>query len=227
MKLSSDTMNILKNFTAINESIFVKPGNVLETISKKKNILARAEVAESFPTEFGVYDVNNFLSVITLDRTGIPELEFNDKEILISTHSGRSKIRYRKAAKETILIPPEKSINMDSAEIKFTLAAVDFEWITKVASVLSSPNIAFVSDGKNVSVEAFDKLDDAAHANSTDIGEFASEKPFKMIFASENLKLIAGAYDVAISAKGIAHFKNKNAPVEYWITTETGSKYGA
>ena len=57
MKLSPDTMNILKNFTGINESIFVKPGNVLETISKKKNILARAEVAESFPTSAAVRSV--------------------------------------------------------------------------------------------------------------------------------------------------------------------------
>ena len=227
MKMSNDTMNILKNFTGINESIFVKAGNVLETISKKKNILARAEVAESFPTEFGVYDVNNFLTVITLDKTGIPELEFNDKEIVINMLAGRSKIRYRKANKETILVPPEKKINMDSAEIKFTLAAVDFEWITKIASVLSSPHVAFISDGTKVSVETFDKMDDAAHVNATDIGEFPSASGFKMIFAAENLKLIAGSYDVVISAKGIAHFKNKNAPIEYWITTESGSSYGA
>jgi hypothetical protein len=226
MKLSSDTLTILKNFSTINEGIFVKPGNVIETISKLKNILARAELKDNFDTEFGIHDLNNFLSVLTLQRSDTPELDFDDKNILIQALAGRSRIKYRKAVKETILIPPDKKVNMTAAEINFVVTAEDFEWINRVASALSSPNIAFVSDGEKVSIETFDAKDDASHVNSTDINvASANGKKYRMVFATENLRLVPGAYDLTISSKGIGHFKNKTVPVEYWITTETGSKY--
>lgn len=224
MKLSSNTMNVLKNFATINEGIFVKPGNVIETISKQKNILAKAELSEQFDKEFGIHDLNNFLAQLTLSKDASPEIEIEDKNIIIKSLSGRSSTKYRKASKETILTPPDKKVNMDNSEINFTIQSADFEWISRVASALGSPNIAFVSDGENLNVETFDMKDDASHVNSTNIGKGQGKK-YRMVFSSENLKLIPGAYTVTISSKGIGHFKNTNLPVEYWITTETGSKY--
>jgi len=224
MKLSNNTMSVLKNFATINEGIFVKPGNTIETISKQKNILAKAQLTENFENEFGIHDLNNFLAQLTLSRDSAPEIEVEDKNIIIKTLSGRSSTKYRKAAKETILTPPDKKVNMDNAEINFTIQAEDFDWISKVASALGSPNIAFVSDGENLNVETFDAKDDASHVNSTNIGK-GSEKKFRMIFSSENLRLLPGSYSVTLSSKGIGHFKNNTLPVEYWITTETGSKY--
>ena len=225
MKLSSNTMSVLKNFATINEGIFVKPGNVIETISKQKNILAKAQLTEQFDKEFGIHDLNNFLAQLTLSRDNSPEIEIEDKNILIKSLAGRSSTKYRKASKETILTPPDKKVNMDNAEISFTIQSEDFEWISKVASALGSPNIAFVGDGDNLNVETFDAKDDSSHVNSTNLGK--NDKKFRMIFSSENLRLLPGSYTVSISSKGIGHFKNNTLPVEYWITTETGSKYEA
>jgi hypothetical protein len=225
MKLSSNTMSVLKNFATINEGIFVKPGNVIETISKQKNILAKAQLTEQFDKEFGIHDLNNFLAQLTLSRDNSPEIEIEDKNILIKSLAGRSSTKYRKAAKETILTPPDKKVNMDNAEISFVIQSEDFEWISKVASALGSPNIAFVCDGDNLNVETFDAKDDSSHVNSTNLGK--NDKKFRMIFSSENLRLLPGSYSVTISSKGIGHFKNNTLPVEYWITTETGSKYEA
>jgi hypothetical protein len=224
MKLSSNTMNVLKNFATINEGIFVKPGNVIETISKQKNILAKAELTEQFDKEFGIHDLNNFLAQLTLSKDTSPEIEIEDKNIIIKSLSGRSSTKYRKASKETILTPPDKKVNMDNSEINFTIQSPDFEWISRVASALGSPNIAFVSDGENLNVETYDLKDDSSHVNSTNLGKSQGKK-YRMIFSSENLKLLPGEYSVIISSKGVGHFKNKNLPVEYWITTETGSKY--
>ena len=139
MKLSSNTMNVLKNFSTINDNIFVKPGNVLETISKQKNILARADIAESFAEEFGIHDLNNFLSVLTLSKDSSPEIDFDNNDVVIKSRAGRSNTKYRKASKEVLVIPPEKKINMDNAEISFTLSAEDLDWFQKAASALNSP----------------------------------------------------------------------------------------
>ena len=224
MKLSTNTVSVLKNFSIINEGIFVKKGNVIETISKQKNILARAELAENFDNEFGIYDLNKFLGVLSLQKD-TPEIEFDDKHIFIKTFGGRSKTKYRKAAKEMILIPPDKKINMGEPEITLTLSAEEINWVTKMASVLSSPNIAFVSDGQKVQIQTFDAKDDSADVNNTDLNINPDGKKYRMIFATENLRFIEGAYEVKIASKGIAHFKNTNVPIEYWVMAETGSKY--
>ena len=226
MKLSTNTLSILKNFATINEGIFVKPGNVIETISKQKNILAKAELTDTFDTEFGIHDLNNFLGTLTLARDASPEIEIEDKNIVIKSLGGRSSTKYRKAAKETILVPPDKTISMDNAEIKFSLDAQDLEWISKVASALGSPNIAFVSDGESCTIETFDAKDDASHVNSTTLNVTGNGTKYRMVFATENLRFVPGAYEVTIASKGIGHFKNTTVPVEYWVTTETGSKYG-
>lgn len=223
MKLSTNTLSVLKNFSIINEGIFVKRGNVIETISKQKNILARAELPENFDNEFGIYDLNKFLGVISLQKDN-PEIEFDDKHIIIKTFGGRSKTNYRKASKDVILVPPDKTINMGDPEIKLSLTAEEINWVTKMASALSSPNIAFVSDGEKVQIQTFDAKDDSADVNTTDLTVAPTGK-YRMIFATENLRFIEGAYEVKIASKGIAHFKNTTVPIEYWVMAETGSKY--
>jgi hypothetical protein len=225
MKLSANTMNILKNFATINAGIYVKAGNVIETISKQKNILAKAELTDTFESNFGIHDLNNFLGNLTLSRDAQPEIEIEEKNIIIKGHGGRSSTKYRKASKETILVPPEKTISMENAEIKFSLDAQDLEWISRVASALGSPNIAFVSDGESLNIETFDAKDDASHVNSTKLNVSVAGVKYRMVFATENMRFVPGAYEVTVASKGIGHFKNTAMSVEYWVTTETGSKY--
>ena len=69
------------------------------------------------------------------------------------------------------------------------------------------------------------KKNDTSNDYSLEVGEGVGE-PFKMYFKTENLKMVAGDYDVNISSKGISHFKNKNSSLEYWIALEPDSKYG-
>jgi hypothetical protein len=225
MKLSTDTLSVLKNFASINQGIMFKKGKTIRTVSAQKNVMAEATVSDEFPTDFGVYDLNNFLSVLTLHKEE-PTLDFQDNNVLISGLQGRSKIKYRFCAPHMIVAAPDKPIAMPDAEISFELKSEDFEWIMKAASVLSSPCIAIESDGSKIFVTTFDPTNDAAHTDSLEIGT-GDGNSYKMIFKLENIKMISGSYDVKISSKGISHFKHKLLNVQYWIATETGSKYGA
>ena len=51
------TVEILKNFCTINKSIVIKPGNQIATLSINKNILAIADVEETFDSEIAIYDL--------------------------------------------------------------------------------------------------------------------------------------------------------------------------
>ena len=82
MKISNDTRNVLKNFSTINSGIRVKSGNKLETISNMKNILAVATVNESFPQDFSIYNLPEFLGATSL--LSDPEFEFGDTSLTVA-----------------------------------------------------------------------------------------------------------------------------------------------
>lgn len=225
MKLSQQTIGILKNFGAINQGIYFKKGNILKTVSSHKNILAEATIEEDIPSDFGVYDLNNFLSVVSLHKD-TPTFDFDDKHVLIVGNKGRSKIKYRFCDPTMIVVPPDKKFSMPDAEISFELTSEDFDWIMRAASVLSSPQIAVESDGSTVNLITLDLQNDSAHTDSLEVCPAQSGDKYRMVFKTENLsKILSGSYEVKISSKGVAHLANKNVKVQYWITTETGSKY--
>lgn len=224
MQLSIDTIKVLKNFGVINQGIFFKQGKVLKTMSSGKNILAEVTIKEEIPTNFGIYDLNKFLSVVSLHSDN-PTFEFSEKEVKIVGNKGRSKIKYRFCEPSMINTPPDKQLAMPSPEVSFTLSAEDFAWVMKASGVLGSPQIAVESDGSKVTVLAFDSSDSSAHTDALEVADSNGDK-FRFIFKTEHLaKLFDGAYDVQISSKGISNFKHKTVELQYWISTETGSTF--
>ena len=222
MKLSNDTLTILKNFASINSGLEFKQGNKLATMSPTKTDLAKATVNDSFPEDFCIYDLNQFLSVHSLYKDA--DLDFDDVNVIFK--SGRTKTKYRKTSKTMIVTVPEKELNLPTVEVSFNLKEEDFSSIMKSASVLQSPNVAIESDGEKVSVTCFNSSDDSAHTNSTEVADGNGNK-FKAVFSTENLKMIPGSYDVEISSKGLALFKNSNGSLQYWIAIEAkDSKFG-
>lgn len=216
MKLSNETLTVLKNFSGINQGIQFKKGSKLTTVSSGKTVLAQANLKDVFPQDFCVYDLNQFLSVNSLFKDSA-ELNFDDSNVIFK--SGRSKISYRMTAKEMIVTPPEKEITLPSVDCEFKLTQEDYEWVMKTASVLSSPHIGVQSDGDSVEVITFDANDNSAHTNSIQVGE-GNGKKYKIVFKTENIKLIPGTYDVKISFKGIGHFQNTTNDIQYWIAFE-------
>ena len=222
MKLSNDTLSVLKNFAGINSGIEFKTGNKITTMSTGKTVLAKATLKDEFPHDFCVYDLNQFLSVHSSFKD--TELEFDDKNIIFK--SGKNKLKYRKTEKSMIVTPPEKELKLPSAEISFSLSEDELSSIMKTAAVLQSPNISVESDGDTVYIVASNVQDSSAHTNSFEVGEGNGQK-YKMVFLTENLKMIPGAYDVEISSKGLSSFKNKNVDIQYWVATEAKySKFG-
>ena len=217
MKLSNETLTVLKNFASINQGIQFKKGTKLRTMSGGKNVLAEAALKDNFEVEFCVEDLNEFLSVHSLFKDKA-ELAFDDKNIFFQ--NGRQKIKYRMTAPSMITVAPEKNLTLPSEDVKFTLTAEDYEWILKTCAVLKSPNIAVQSDGEKVEIVTFDQENDAAHMNSTEVNAEASGAQYKIVYNTDNFKMIPGSYEVTISFKGLTHFKNTKDDIQYWIANE-------
>ena len=221
MKLSSDTLNVLKNFSTINPGIAFNAGNVLRTISAANTALAKATFKEEFPEEFCINDLPQFLSVHSLNKD--TELEFDEYNIIFK--SGKSKIRYRKTAKEMIVTAPDKNLTLPSVDVNFVLTEEDLATILKSASVLQSTHIAVESEDNKIFLTCYCAKDDSAGTNSIEVGSAPDGASFKMVFLTENWKMIPGSYDVELCAKGLASFKHKTQEVDYWIALEAKDSF--
>lgn len=224
MKLTSDTLSVLKNFSNINSGILLRKGKSVRTISSLGTVMAHATISDEMTSEFCIYDLTKFLSVLSLHKDNV-DLDFDSKDIIITGQGGRSRIKYRACDPTMIVAAPDKSLNLPSVDISFSLTAEEFRWIMDAANVLSSPQIAIVSDGSDVYIKTLDVKDDSAHTESYKLNINTSDT-FNFILKTENMsKLFNGAYDVSISSQGISHFKCTTTPVEYWIALETGSTF--
>lgn len=217
MKIDTNTVNVLKNFSKINPSIVVQQGNVLKTISPNKTIMAKATVPTEFTKKFAIYDLNQFLSSLSLYND--PDLEI-DENFVYMKDSSSEQGKFLLADESTITKAPEKDINIPSTDVTFTLKNEDLNKVEKAAGVLSLPEIVVAGDGKNVYLKAANSKN-PGNEFSIPIGE--TTKTFNAVFKFENIKILPGDYEVTISARGISKFIGKD--VEYFIAVEQHSTF--
>ena len=224
MKLSKHTLNMLKNFSDINMSIEIKEGNILRTVSVQKNILAQAELEDSFPQDFAIYELNRFLGAVSLFDD--PEFQFNGKSANIGTT--KHSVDYVYCDPSMIVTPPENNITFPEPEVKFVLSQDALSQIMKASNVLGTPEIA-IEGGPHpndvIRLKALDVNNDSTDTFKVVLDEKSGDE-FRFVFKTENMKMIPGNYDVEISSKGISHFTMQGQKLEYWIATEASSTFG-
>ncbi len=220
MKLSDSTVNILKNFSNINQSLLFKEGKKLRTISVMKNILAEVEVTEEFPKDFGIYDLNQFLNGLSLHQS--PELDIeNDSYMVI--REGKMRSKYFFADPNVIISPPEKDIVLTSEEIAFDLNTQQLDKLLKAAAVYQLPDLSVVGENGVVKLVVSDRKNDTSNDFSIIVGE--TEHKFSFNFKVENIKILPGSYNVSISKKLLSKFVNSDKNLTYWIALEPDSSY--
>ena len=220
MKLSDSTLSLLKNFSTINQSILFKQGTRLRTISVMKNILAEATIAEEFPKDFGIYDLNQYLNGLALHNN--PELNFEaDNYVVIK--EGRSRSKYFFADPSVIITPPEKSIDLPSEDVTFDLSTDQLDKLLKAASIYQLPDLAVIGGDGVVKVVVRDKKNDASNDFAITVGE--TDATFSFNFKVENIKILPGTYSVVVSQKLLSRFTNKNQDLVYYIALEPDSTF--
>ena len=220
MKLSESTITILKNFSSINQSILVKEGSKLRTISVMKNILAEAEIKEEFPKNFAIYDLNQFLNGLGLHQD--PDLDFqNDSHVII--REGKRRVKYFFADPEVIVSPPDKEITLPSSDVCFQLEHSQLDKLIKAAAVYQLPDLSAVGEAGVIRLVVRDKRNDTSNEYSIVVGE--TDMEFVFNFKVENIKIIPGAYEVIISKRLLSKFTNINYNLKYYIAMEPDSTF--
>ena len=223
MEICANTVNVLKNFSAINGNIVIKPGNKLMTISEAKNILAEAKVPEEFNSIVGIYDLTEFLNVLGLvDK---PRVRFEENYMNIGGQSGRELVKYYYADTE-MLTTPTKPIDMPEADVWFTLDETTLMGLKRAASVFGHGQLSIEPDNGSIKLSVVDPENSTANEYSIDVDGGYNNDSFKFILNISNLKMVPDTYEVKISSKLISQFTNEGGDLTYWVALEKSSKYG-
>jgi len=221
--LSKQTMGILKNFSSLNSNILVKPGNVIKTITPSKNGMAEAIVPEDFPVEFGIWDLNRFLGVISLFTS--PSLAFGDKSVKITDGNANTVINYF-YSEPRLLTVPTKSVNMPHTDIVVVITEKMFADLQRAASVMQLPDLSIQSDNNNIIAVICDIADPTGNSYKTVLKfDRTEETNFRLNFKIDNLKIVPGDYTISFSKNVVGQFTHNTLALKYWFAMETTSTY--
>ena len=224
MQLSESTVDVLRNFSGINQNLLIKSGSTIKTISEAKNVVATADIAENFEKDFGIYDLNEFIGVMGLVNN--PDLKFEDDFVIVQDESGRSKVKYFYSSEDT-LTTPSKDITMPDVDVQFKLDIDVLNKLKRAASTLGHNEVSIVGKDGSLNLSVVDSNNVTSNAFSIDIdGDFKEDAVFNFILNINNLKIVSGDYDVQISSKLISQFTHSDEKLRYWIAMEKSSTYG-
>ncbi len=229
MKLSEHTLKILKNFSSINQSILITPGNLIRTKSNAGTILAESTIDEDFTCEFAIYDLVEFLNTLKLFESPVLDFSSSDDNFMyiVEEKNPDFRVRYTFANKEHIEYP-KAGVVLPSQDFDFVLETKTLESITKASNVMQLPNMMIVPSGsdKLVKIEVTDVKNKSANKFSINVPGSAPspDKKFKLIFNMDNFKMLPGEYSVTVSGERlISSFESER--VDYYLGLDANSRF--
>lgn len=222
MKLSDNTLTVLKNFAQINSGVVLKSGNIQKTISPEMTILVEAELEETMPSDFGIYDLNQFLGNLT--TLADPELTFEVNSVLMEK-DGIS-FNYYACSPNLITAPPDKELVIKKIDVAFGLTHTNLQTLLKLAAMNNLTHISVIGKNGEILLQTHEKANDTSNYAKVKIGDYTG-KDFATSFKTDNLKLVSDDYDVEVQlgddqkkTGGFAKFAAKNKKIKYFIATE-------
>ena len=214
MNISDNTLTVLKNFSNINQNLAVKAGNKIRTISPQKTVMAVAQVEDKFDSPFAIYDLNQFLSAISLfDK---PDFTFGEQNVVVA--NGKSSIKYFFADESMVMTAPDRDIELPDTLVEFKLTTDIFKSTMQAASVLQAPNWSVIGNGSIIEIVVGDVKNATSNNYRVTVGETSEE--FDVAFKVDNLKMMQRDYSVSVSSKGISHFATEKGDLSYFVATE-------
>jgi len=225
MKLSNETLSVLKNFAGINSNVVLNPGQTVKTMGESKSIMAAAQISEEIPSQIGIYDLNEFLGVVNMFDD--PDLLFDNEFKSVRVTEGKRAVKYF-FSEPSILTSPSKDIVMPACRVSFTISAEEMANLRRAASALGVTDVVVKCEpGTTPQLIVTDTKDSTSNSYEIDLDDSVGEGvTCNFIFNINNFKFISDDYNVTISEKLISNFQAVNSPIQYWVALEKNSTFG-
>jgi len=223
MQLNENTLKVLQNFASLNPNFIAREENVFNSISAAKTILGEATVDQTFPRRFGLYDLGEFLSIISI----LPDhnLEFHDKYVVISDNTGLNSCKYFYASEE-ILSFTDKTISIPDEVATCSINWATIQKLHRAASALGHDKVDFLPNENGFMLSVVDHNDPTSNSFDVIVPGTCESKDFRFTFQIANFKMMEGDYEVKISSKMISEWKKTTDEIKYTIALDKSSTYG-
>jgi len=216
MKISKETRTILENFSKISPSLLFLKGSTQRTMTNQETYFANATVEEDFPQDFGIYNLSQFLSVLSLFVD--PEIEFEEDFLRIK--EGSTEISYVYCSERVIKSPPrDKNIKVKNPLFTFDLTEDRIKKLVNTSRVMRLPHMAFQCEEGKITISLLDKANPKGRDGLVEhMAEDTDAKDGRAILDISSLNLLSDDYEVTVCGVLIV-FKSKNKNVEYIAAT--------
>lgn len=226
MKFTKETLNILKNFSTINSSIMLNKGNFIMTRALNGTVYAEATIPDAIDADVAIYDLNTFLSVLSLVGESA---EINlDKDENIEIRNERSSIFLSSADPSTISYP-KKAITFPVANIIFEIKGEDLQQLMRVSRSMQIDTLGITNVDSKIVIRGYNKAADSANMKvlyTLVSGDYDGTNEFEFFINMSNMKMQPADYKCMIAVSGKqAAIKFEAAHAGYVVAFETDSRH--
>jgi hypothetical protein len=218
MKISNDTLTILKNCASINQSLFFREGSKITTITEGKSVYLNADVAEKFPRDFAIYELSDLIQILSLDPE--QEVDFKDTYLTVSSNGGKFKYFYSSVD----LVPAPSKTPPAEGFYSFNLSSKDISTILSASKIVAGTTISIVSKDGKVKLVVSDPKNPSGNSYSKNLPE--CDRDFDIQLSLDNFKVISADYDVHINEKKFIYMKHTSKELGYWFAVSPDSTIG-
>jgi hypothetical protein len=228
VRISEDTITILKNFAAIQKNLAIDPGTGegtrLRTWGENRDVVAFANISEAIPAEMNIYDLNQFISLLTSFKNPTLDLS-NNTYALIRSEDGKAKTKFFYAERDLLSVPKSYSVKFSEPFLTFTMKQKDLQQLTKFAGILGVPDLQVTTENGDIVMRVYDKENSKVSSFDINMGEYTGTATFDIHMKTDKLKFMAGDYEVSFIEKGLSRFASES--VEYFVAIEQSSSIQA
>jgi len=217
MKLSAETINVLKNFAKINPNFKTEKGNTIRTKDQGNTQFAIATIAETLPCDFAIYDLTKFLTVVD----GLfkdPDLEFKEHEVIISSQDKEDGIQHFWYCEPGIIDDVQVLRKFPEPDAEFTLSEKLFNRMNRCVGVLSGTmkEIRFIGGNGVVKLVGYDKSKSDKNTFEIILHDYDGAD-FDVSVAHKRLEMIPGTYHCSVINGRILSAENTEYPIKYAV----------
>jgi len=219
MQFTNNLIEVLRNYSIINSSILFKPGNIVSTRSKELNIVSMAKVNVEIPVEFAIYDLNEFLGILSILNE--PKAEFTKNQVILKDDN--KTVKYTFTNVDSIISSPYKRIDISPNDVitQFYFSSSDFDNILKACSILKSKDVTIEGDSDTGEINIIagnykDKTSSSYIIGTKNINDEITTN-FRRVFNIDNLKLIKRNYVTTIPTSKLLQFESDDKAIVYWV----------
>lgn len=233
MRLTKNTIAILKNFSKINDSIIIENGDKIRTMAISEDLYAEAQIDSVFPRSFGIYDLSEFLRGVQMFDS--PQLEFSDDSeyVLISEDSDRGETPTTKyqfsdlqILRNTVKLP-QNSAQINDPLVEFYLDYENIKKLKDACLIYGLSDISIVGCDGRIELQVRDSKNPQSHTFYINLNEsniVNIDCDFHVNIDSTKLQFLDYSYVVKLNNIG-AQFESSDAGVKYLLALETSSEF--